>query len=211
MRVFLNPGHDPLYDSGAVNDALGLRECDVAADIGERVKLYLELQCSGRRGARHGVAHLRARRQGGKARARDHLADHDVARHDGSRHQGASRAHRASRDHNARRSRRDGVHRPSARGEAAHGKSRRLRARHRAGHHRLRERAFGGLCRICRSMDGTTYRMKHERSRRQRIFALPAASFCSSARSAVKLRTRTFASAASARHSAGGRGPRSIP
>lgn len=43
MRVFLNPGHDPLYDSGAVNDALGLRECDVAADIGERVKLYLEL------------------------------------------------------------------------------------------------------------------------------------------------------------------------
>ena len=43
MRVFLNPGHDPLYDSGAVNDARGLRECDVAADIGERVKLYLEL------------------------------------------------------------------------------------------------------------------------------------------------------------------------
>ena len=43
MRVFLNPGHDPLYDSGAVNAELGLRECDVAADIGERVKLYLEL------------------------------------------------------------------------------------------------------------------------------------------------------------------------
>ena len=43
MRVFLNPGHDPLYDSGAVNAALGLRECDVAADIGARVKLYLEL------------------------------------------------------------------------------------------------------------------------------------------------------------------------
>ena len=43
MRVFLNPGHDPLYDSGAVNAELGLRECDVAADIGARVKLYLEL------------------------------------------------------------------------------------------------------------------------------------------------------------------------
>ena len=43
MRVFLNPGHDRLYDSGAVNAELGLRECDVAADIGERVKLYLEL------------------------------------------------------------------------------------------------------------------------------------------------------------------------
>lgn len=43
MRVFLNSGHDPLYDSGAVNAALGLRECDVAADIGRRAKLYLEL------------------------------------------------------------------------------------------------------------------------------------------------------------------------
>lgn len=43
MRVFLNPGHDPLYDSGAVNEELGLRECDVAADIGARVKAYLEL------------------------------------------------------------------------------------------------------------------------------------------------------------------------
>ena len=43
MKIFLNPGHDPIYDSGAVNAALGLRECDVAADIGARVKTYLEL------------------------------------------------------------------------------------------------------------------------------------------------------------------------
>lgn len=43
MRVFLNPGHDLIYDSGAVNQLLGLRECDIAADIGERTKIYLEL------------------------------------------------------------------------------------------------------------------------------------------------------------------------
>ena len=42
MRVFLNPGHDLERDSGAVNHTSGLRECDVAADIGERVKGYLE-------------------------------------------------------------------------------------------------------------------------------------------------------------------------
>ena len=34
MRVFLNPGHDPEYDSGAVNQGMGLRECDVARDVG---------------------------------------------------------------------------------------------------------------------------------------------------------------------------------
>ena len=42
MKVFINPGHDLKYDSGAVNPNSGLRECDVAADIGQRVKGYLE-------------------------------------------------------------------------------------------------------------------------------------------------------------------------
>ena len=46
MRVFLNPGHDTKYDSGAVHlDANGnvdLRECDVALQIGEAVKRYFE-------------------------------------------------------------------------------------------------------------------------------------------------------------------------
>ena len=42
MKVFLNPGHDRDYDSGAVNPNNGARECDVAYRIGERVKGYLE-------------------------------------------------------------------------------------------------------------------------------------------------------------------------
>ena len=42
MRVFLNPGHDLEYDSGAVSPVTGLRECDVAAAVGELVKGYLE-------------------------------------------------------------------------------------------------------------------------------------------------------------------------
>mgnify|MGYP001089426753 CR=1 FL=1 len=46
MKVYLNPGHDLKYDSGAVHrDAAGnvdLRECDVAIEIGEAVKRYLE-------------------------------------------------------------------------------------------------------------------------------------------------------------------------
>lgn len=42
MRVYINPGHDLDYDSGAVNPNSGLRECDVAAKIGEKVKAYLE-------------------------------------------------------------------------------------------------------------------------------------------------------------------------
>ena len=41
MKVFINPGHDLDYDSGAVN-ADGTRECDIAAEIGARVKMYLE-------------------------------------------------------------------------------------------------------------------------------------------------------------------------
>jgi N-acetylmuramoyl-L-alanine amidase len=42
MKVFINPGHDLDYDSGAVNPNSGLRECDVAARVGNRVKGYLE-------------------------------------------------------------------------------------------------------------------------------------------------------------------------
>ena len=42
MKVFINPGHDLEYDSGAVNPNTGMRECDVVAEIGERLKGYLE-------------------------------------------------------------------------------------------------------------------------------------------------------------------------
>ena len=42
MRVFLNPGHDPEYDSGAVNQGMGLRECDIAHDVGVLAAAYLE-------------------------------------------------------------------------------------------------------------------------------------------------------------------------
>lgn len=42
MKVYINPGHDKTYDSGAINPVSGLRECDVAAKIGEDVKRYLE-------------------------------------------------------------------------------------------------------------------------------------------------------------------------
>lgn len=46
MKVFINPGHDIKYDSGAVhydtNGNVDLRECDVAAKIGTAVKEYLE-------------------------------------------------------------------------------------------------------------------------------------------------------------------------
>ena len=46
MKVFINPGHDLKYDSGAVHldsaSNVDLRECDVAAEIGDAVKRYLE-------------------------------------------------------------------------------------------------------------------------------------------------------------------------
>lgn len=42
MKVFINPGHDIDYDSGAVSPRTGLRECDVAAHVGALVKHYLE-------------------------------------------------------------------------------------------------------------------------------------------------------------------------
>lgn len=46
MKVYINPGHDLEYDSGAVhtdeNGDVDLRECDVAARIGALAKQYLE-------------------------------------------------------------------------------------------------------------------------------------------------------------------------
>lgn len=46
MKVYINPGHDLEYDSGAVHTAtdgtVDLRECDVAFKIGTKVKEYLE-------------------------------------------------------------------------------------------------------------------------------------------------------------------------
>ena len=46
MKVFINPGHDTKYDSGAVhtdtNGNVDLRECDVAIKLGTAVKKYLE-------------------------------------------------------------------------------------------------------------------------------------------------------------------------
>ena len=42
MKVFLNPGHDLVHDSGAVNPDTGLRECEVAAVVGDLVKKHLE-------------------------------------------------------------------------------------------------------------------------------------------------------------------------
>mgnify|MGYP000529649645 FL=1 len=46
MKVYINPGHDLDYDSGAVhtdeNGDVDLRECDVAARIGALTKQYLE-------------------------------------------------------------------------------------------------------------------------------------------------------------------------
>jgi N-acetylmuramoyl-L-alanine amidase len=44
MRVFINPGHAPggYPDPGADNKITGLRECDVALDIGNKVAEYLQ-------------------------------------------------------------------------------------------------------------------------------------------------------------------------
>lgn len=42
MMVFINPGHDLERDPGAVNNALGITEARVVADIGALVKTYLD-------------------------------------------------------------------------------------------------------------------------------------------------------------------------
>lgn len=42
MKVFINPGHMPGVDAGAVNYSMNLQECDIALRISNRVKGYLE-------------------------------------------------------------------------------------------------------------------------------------------------------------------------
>lgn len=43
MLVFINPGHAPNGnpDSGAVNETTGLRECDVAKNVADKIEYYL--------------------------------------------------------------------------------------------------------------------------------------------------------------------------
>lgn len=41
MKVFINPGHDIKYDSGAVHSS-GMREADVVSEVGKLVKHYLD-------------------------------------------------------------------------------------------------------------------------------------------------------------------------
>ena len=41
MKVFINPGHCPGVDSGAVNRSSGMQEADVAVAIGQLVQGYL--------------------------------------------------------------------------------------------------------------------------------------------------------------------------
>lgn len=41
MKIFINPGHDPRVDSGAVNPTYGTRECDIARQAGEILADYL--------------------------------------------------------------------------------------------------------------------------------------------------------------------------
>ena len=39
MKVFINPGHMPGVDSGAVNPNSGLKECDVALAVGNLLSI----------------------------------------------------------------------------------------------------------------------------------------------------------------------------
>lgn len=41
MRVFLNPGHHPGLDPGAVNNAYGVKEAEIARSVGKLVEKYL--------------------------------------------------------------------------------------------------------------------------------------------------------------------------
>ena len=41
MKVFLNPGHHPGVDSGAVNTSYGVQEADIVRSIGSLVEKYL--------------------------------------------------------------------------------------------------------------------------------------------------------------------------
>lgn len=41
MRVFLNPGHHPGVDPGATNSKYGVKEAEIARDVGKLVEKYL--------------------------------------------------------------------------------------------------------------------------------------------------------------------------
>lgn len=41
MKVFINPGHDIKYDSGAINNNYGITEAEIAKSVGEKVAYYL--------------------------------------------------------------------------------------------------------------------------------------------------------------------------
>lgn len=41
MKVFINPGHDLQYDSGAINSTYGITEANIAKAIGDKVAYYL--------------------------------------------------------------------------------------------------------------------------------------------------------------------------
>lgn len=42
MIIYLNPGHDRVLDPGAINTKLGLQECDIAYELAEKIKSYIE-------------------------------------------------------------------------------------------------------------------------------------------------------------------------
>lgn len=42
MKICINAGHDRKLDPGAINRTDGTKECDLAGDLGVRVKAYLE-------------------------------------------------------------------------------------------------------------------------------------------------------------------------
>jgi N-acetylmuramoyl-L-alanine amidase len=41
MKIFINPGHMPGVDSGAVNETYGVTEADIVKEIGAGVQQYL--------------------------------------------------------------------------------------------------------------------------------------------------------------------------
>ena len=69
MKVFINPGHDTQYDSGAVNPDSGLRECDVAElrALHLRPRAPGDVRATDETGLRRGHDGHRARRRFQKA------------------------------------------------------------------------------------------------------------------------------------------------
>ena len=93
MRVFINPGHarGGMPDPGAVNEALGLKECDIAMEIGSKTARFLERAgCQVRLLQSHNLAGESPGFQNVTAEANDWWADLFV-----SIHCNASRLHNA--------------------------------------------------------------------------------------------------------------------